>query len=122
MKVIEAFSWLAFLLSMYCYLRAFIAPRSELSIRQVLGLAYFAYKYVIEHDVYGRYFPGAPIQASQFGGYGNSSIYSAVPPAPGQPQYVVQQQPGHSVVIQPSVNGQPAVQHVPSAPPTGRYI
>lgn len=59
------------------------------------------------------------------GGYGGGGMggggypYSGVPQmyggANGQQPYVIQQAPGHSVVIQPNPGGMPTVQQVPSA-------
>ena len=78
----------------------------------MLGRPYAWAEPIVELPWFGQY-PGFPEgQYPQNGMYQMPYAYPAGQPmgypAPGgQPGYVIQQNPGHSVVIQPGVNGQP---------------
>ena len=54
----------------------------------------------------GMMYPGQMMMPGYAYPAGQPMTYATT--APGQPGYVVQQNPGHSVVIQPGMNGQPA--------------
>jgi len=116
-KVIEAFSWAIFiLLTFFLIFVITLANRS-----QVLGRPFIWREDINDLPWFGQApgYPGVSYSAYPQGGYGG---YPAPYPGPmmGAPDMVyaggnvVQQQPGHSIVIQPGSNGMPAqVSQVP---------
>ncbi|KAI0065937.1 hypothetical protein BV25DRAFT_1989006 [Artomyces pyxidatus] len=109
-KVVEAFSWATFILLFlfFCFV-VHLASRSV-----AMGRQFIWQENIYELPWFGQApgYPGVPYseyyaaQGYYPGAYGMQSSYGG---------NVVQQQPGHSVVIQPGVNGQgPYVQQVPS--------
>jgi len=113
-KVVEAFSWATFcLLTLYFIFLVTLATRSMAMGRphiwgeDIRELPWFGqapgwpgYGYVGYSSQSGRGYAG-PYTQYTTNGYGGN---------------VIQQQPGHSVLIQPGRNGMPAsVQHVPTA-------
>ncbi|KAH9899835.1 hypothetical protein C8Q73DRAFT_639374 [Cubamyces lactineus] len=112
MRVVQAFSWMIF-----CLYAIFLWILISLTTRaKVLGRPYAWAEPIIELPWFGQW-PGYP-EGGQFAGgmyppapYGYPMMnvpsmggYAGSQMAPG---YVVQQNPGHSVVIQPGINGQP---------------
>ncbi|KAI0052507.1 hypothetical protein FA95DRAFT_1601866 [Auriscalpium vulgare] len=106
-KVIEAFSWAAFIILLFCFFitihlanRGVVFGRPEIWREDINELPWFeqapgfpgAYE---PYDRYTRHPHGMPASES----YGSN---------------VVQQMPGHNIVIQPGSRGQPRVQQVPS--------
>ncbi|KAI0335501.1 hypothetical protein GY45DRAFT_804825 [Cubamyces sp. BRFM 1775] len=113
MRVVQAFSWMIF-----CLYAIFLWILISLTTRaKVLGRPYAWAEPIIELPWFGQW-PGYP-EGGQFpngmypsGQYGYPMM--GMPPPMGgyagsqmAPGYVVQQNPGHSVVIQPGINGQP---------------
>ncbi|KAI9000976.1 hypothetical protein BD414DRAFT_511587 [Trametes punicea] len=113
MRVVQAFSWMIFCLyAIFLWILIALTSRAK-----ALGRPYAWAEPIVELPWFGQW-PGYP-EGGQFaypapygypgmpmGGYAGTQI------APG---YVVQQNPGHSVVIQPGINGQPpTVTQVPS--------
>lgn len=126
MKVIEAFSWMNFvLLAIFLWILITLTSRAK-----VFGRYRAWFEPILELPWFGQYPGGYEDQGSQ-GRY--SYAYPAGSPMqypggmmpgmqqpqyPMQPQmvnggYVVSQQPGHSVVIQPNAHGPPMVTQVP---------
>ncbi|OCH94068.1 hypothetical protein OBBRIDRAFT_748297 [Obba rivulosa] len=114
MKVIEAFSWMNF-----CLFAIFLWAVIALTARsKVLGRPYAWGEPIFELPWFGQY-PGPP--GPYQGGY-------QMPMYPGGMQYgpqmmnngyVVQQNPGHAVVIQPNMGGlPPTITQVPSPIPS----
>lgn len=122
MRVIEAFSWMLFaLFVIFLWILISLTTRA-----QALGRPYAWSEPIIELPWFGQWpgwmegesgggyaypagsYPGTPYQGQMPMGYGGQ---------PGQAMgggYVVQQNPGHSVVIQPGANGQaPVITQVP---------
>ncbi|KAI0268323.1 hypothetical protein BC834DRAFT_868884 [Gloeopeniophorella convolvens] len=117
-KVVEAFSWATFcLLTLYFIFLISLASRSV-----SMGRPYIWGEDIRELPWFGQA-PGWPglgyaEYSSQHGarpGYPAPSSYSQYPTS-GYGGNVIHQQPGHSLVIQPGMNGMPpTVQQVPSA-------
>jgi len=123
MRVIEAFSWMLFaLFAIFLWILISLTTRA-----QALGRPYAWSEPIVELPWFGQW-PGWP-EGGDMGGFAYpagshpGSPYSGaggMPMGYGQPGqmmgggYVVQQNPGHSVVIQPGVNGQaPTITQVP---------
>jgi hypothetical protein len=117
-KVVEAFSWAAFcLITLYFVFLVTLASRSV-----AMGRFYIWREDIRELPWFGQApgYPGVGYAAysSQYGSRGYPGQYPQYPNA----QYPttgygtnVHQQPGHSLVIQPGINGgAPTVQQVPS--------
>jgi len=109
MKVIEAFSWMNFcLFAIFIWIVVSLTARSK-----VLGRPYAWGEPIFELPWFGQYpGPPGPYAAGGYGGgYGGGMpMYpTGVPYGPQMVNggYVVQQNPGHSVVIQPGMGGQP---------------
>jgi len=128
-KVIEAFSWATF-----CLLTLYLIFVITLATHSVAMGRYDIWRDDIRELPWFGQAPGYPGAgyASYSGQYGNSGQYGSsaqygnrggYPGSYAQSQYpttyggnVVQQQPGHSLVIQPGINGgAPTVQQVPTA-------
>ncbi|KZT19020.1 hypothetical protein NEOLEDRAFT_78004 [Neolentinus lepideus HHB14362 ss-1] len=119
-KVVEAFSWMNFaLLAAYLVVLITLTGRS-----QVLGRPYAWQEPIIELPWFGEYpgYPG-PYQYSDGympnGGYGQPMyVYpgmNMMGGGGGQMPYVVRQEPGQQIVIQPGMNGgMPIVQQMPA--------
>ncbi|THH33620.1 hypothetical protein EUX98_g604 [Antrodiella citrinella] len=117
MRVMQAFSWMLFsLLTIFL-----IIVISRTTAAQALGRRYAWSEPIVELPWFGQY-PGWP--EDEAGPYGSRYAYPAGAPMPGyassQPMqvagggYVIQQNPGHSVVIQPGSNGQaPTITQIP---------
>lgn len=107
MKVTEALSWTLFVLFVF-----FFITLVTLTSRAVICGRYYAWREHISQLGWFGEFPGYPTEAiyprtPMYGGYGQ--------PYPMMGAYHVQQMPGHSVVVQPGVNGgQPMVTHMPA--------
>ncbi|KIM90814.1 hypothetical protein PILCRDRAFT_811303 [Piloderma croceum F 1598] len=101
MKVVEGFSWaISILFSMFSVLVVALTSRSV-----AMGNRYAWSDPIIDLPWFGE-IPGY-YQAPHYG-YGGQQMYL---PPPG----AIQQQPGHSVVIQPGHHGQPTtVQQIPT--------
>ncbi|GBE79457.1 hypothetical protein SCP_0206570 [Sparassis crispa] len=111
MKVIEAFSWMIF-----CLYAIFLWILISLTTRaRVLGRPFAWAEPIFELPWFGE-LPGWPA-----GGYGNIPLGGyGYPMAPYPPQmvnggYVVQQNPGHSVVIQQGAGQMPTITQIPGA-------
>ncbi|EPQ54263.1 hypothetical protein GLOTRDRAFT_116829 [Gloeophyllum trabeum ATCC 11539] len=117
-KVVEAFSWMTFiLLAVYLIILIALTGRS-----QVLGRPYAWQEPIIELPWFGEYpgYPG-PYQYSDgyaqngqmMPGYGQPTYVYPGMMGGGQMPYVIRQNPGESIVIQPGMNGgAPFVQQV----------
>ncbi|KAI0722936.1 hypothetical protein C8Q76DRAFT_793930 [Earliella scabrosa] len=117
MRVVQAFSWMIFCLyAIFLYILIALTTRAK-----SLGRPFAWAEPIVELPWFGQW-PGYPEgQYPQNGMYQMPYAYPAGQPmsmgsmgsmgypAGGQvaPGYVIQQNPGHSVVIQPGVNGQP---------------
>ncbi|KAI0650725.1 hypothetical protein C8Q79DRAFT_1006963 [Trametes meyenii] len=113
MRVVQAFSWMIF-----CLYAIFLWILISLTARaKALGRPYAWAEPIVELPWFGQwpgYEGGYPNGGAMPypGAYGYPGMMP-MQPMPGyvgsqiQPGYVVQQNPGHSVVIQPGVNGQP---------------
>ncbi|RDX55661.1 hypothetical protein OH76DRAFT_1397057 [Lentinus brumalis] len=111
MRVVQAFSWMIFCLyAIFLWILISLTSRAK-----ALGRPYAWAEPIIELPWFGQY-PGYPeSQYPQSGMYQMPYAYPAGQPMsmgyPGgaqvNPGYVIQQNPGHSVVIQPGVGGQP---------------
>ncbi|KAI0660948.1 hypothetical protein C8Q70DRAFT_1044233 [Cubamyces menziesii] len=112
MRVVQAFSWMIF-----CLYAIFLWILISLTTRaKVLGRPYAWAEPIIELPWFGQWpgypeggqFPNGMYPPGQYGypmmGVPSMGGYAGSQMAPG---YVVQQNPGHSVVIQPGMNGQP---------------
>ncbi|KZT12744.1 uncharacterized protein LAESUDRAFT_733357 [Laetiporus sulphureus 93-53] len=117
MKVIEAFSWMIFCL-FAIYLWVLIALTSR---ARVLGHPYAWAEPIFELPWFGE-FPGWPYSGGAFApGQQTGFSTGAYMPVPYMTPminggYVVQQAPGHSVIVQPGApGGPPAVTQVPGA-------
>ncbi|KAH9966000.1 hypothetical protein BC827DRAFT_784896 [Russula dissimulans] len=114
-KVIEAFSWATFcLVTLYFIFVIALASRS-----MAMGRSYIWGENVHELPWFGQApgYPGTGYTSypSQYGPRTYNSPYTQYPTTTYAGN-VVQQQPGHSLVIQPGRNGAPTtVRHVPSA-------
>jgi hypothetical protein len=110
-KVIEAFSWATF-----CLLTLYFVFLISLATRSVAMGRYEIWREDIRELPWFGQAPGYPgvgyvTYPSQYRGYAGS--YAQYPTTYGG--NVVQQQPGHSLVIQPGMNGgAPTVQQVPT--------
>lgn len=106
MKVIEAFSWTIFVLFTF-----FFITMITLTTRAVVCGRYYAWREHVSQLGWFGEFPGYPTEAvypraPMFGGYGQ--------PYPMMGGYHMQQMPGHSIMVQPGINGgQPIVSQVP---------
>ncbi|THG95810.1 hypothetical protein EW026_g5916 [Hermanssonia centrifuga] len=124
MRVIEAFSWMLFaLFVIFLWIVITLTSRA-----QAMGRPYAWSEPIFELPWFGQY-PGMP--ESGYGSPGQHYAYPAGSPQMGYPGfqpgmqqgyqpgmvnggYVVSQQPGHSVVIQPGRGGQaPTITQVP---------
>jgi len=104
MKSIEAFSWAVFAILLICFIllialvtRVTARGRHRAWEESISDLPWFG-QWNVPYGNYGSpqpMYPGGGPQPQYPGGYG------------GQQPYVVQQTPGHSLVIQPSANGGP---------------
>jgi len=102
MKSIEAFSWANFAIMLICFLIILIlASRASAMNREIWNES------MSELPWFGQY--GSPYG---YGGQQMPMYYPGGGGAGGQP-YVIQQAPGHSVVIQPNPGGMPTVTQVP---------
>ncbi|KAG2348922.1 hypothetical protein BDR05DRAFT_902708 [Suillus weaverae] len=107
MKVVEALSWALFVL-----FTIFFIILVTLTSRAVLYGRYYAWREHISQLGWFGELPGYPTEAiypraPMYGGYGQ--------PYPMTGGYHIQQMPGHSVVVQPGINGgQPIVTHMPA--------
>ncbi|KAI1786516.1 hypothetical protein LXA43DRAFT_1033492 [Ganoderma leucocontextum] len=117
MRVVQAFSWMIFCLyAIFLYILIALTTRAK-----ALGRPYAWAEPIVELPWFGQW-PGWPEgqYPQQNGMYPQNGMYQAPYAYPaGQPMayapsaqqmapgYVVQQNPGHSVVIQPGVGGQP---------------
>ncbi|KAH9999818.1 hypothetical protein BJV77DRAFT_1058161 [Russula vinacea] len=113
-KVVEAFSWAAFcLITLYFVFVVTLASRSV-----AMGRFYIWREDIRELPWFGQA-PGYPgvgyaQYSSQYGSRGYPGQYAQYP-STTYGGNVVHQQPGHSLVIQPGMNGgAPTVQQVPS--------
>ena len=90
---------------------------------QALGRPYAWAEPIFELPWFGQW-PGYPEPGAFNGGYPGYAYPAGMPPMMGAPYgpgagaygaggYVVQQNPGHSIVIQPNPNGQPTITQVP---------
>ncbi|KAI0796635.1 hypothetical protein C8Q75DRAFT_802321 [Abortiporus biennis] len=119
MRVIEAFSWMIFCLSaIFLWILIALTSRSR-----ALGRPFAWSEPVIELPWFGEW-PGWPADSGPYPGYGypmgmgypggQPVAYGGQPAQVVSGGYVVQQNPGHSVVIQPGMNGQaPTITQVP---------
>lgn len=120
MKVIQAFSWMIF-----CLYAIFLWILISLTSRaRVMGLPYAWRAPIFELPWFGELpgwpYPGqyAPVQGAQMGGYPMGAYSGGGMPYPApmiNGGYVVQQAPGHSVVIQPGLGGAPTITQVPGS-------
>ncbi|KAG0709646.1 hypothetical protein DFH29DRAFT_885164 [Suillus ampliporus] len=105
MKVIEALSWTIFVL-----FALFFIMLIALTSRAVAFGRYYAWREHVSQLGWFGEFPGYPTEAVYprapfYGGYGQNPMMGG---------YHVQQMPGHSIMVQPGVNGgQPVVTQVP---------
>ncbi|KAJ3542396.1 hypothetical protein NM688_g5976 [Phlebia brevispora] len=113
MRVIEAFSWMLFaLFVIFLWIIITLTTRA-----QAMGRVYAWSEPIFELPWFGQY-PGMP--DGYYGGGRNYAYPAGVPymqgayPGMANGGYVVAQQPGHAVVIQPGANGQSMVTQVPS--------
>ncbi|TFK55718.1 hypothetical protein OE88DRAFT_1652154 [Heliocybe sulcata] len=115
MKVIEAFSWMNF-----CLLTIFFIILLMLTSRaQALGRQFAWQENIIDLPWFGQ-MPGYPGSGTYTNGHQNGASY-AYPMQQMLPSnaFVIQQQPGHSVVIQPQASGgPPMVNQIPSTQPS----
>jgi len=119
-KVIEAFSWATF-----CLLTLYLVFLISLATRSVAMGRYDIWREDIRELPWFGQTPGYPGAgyATYSSQYGNTSQYGSRGYPGSYGQYptnyggnVVQQQPGHSLVIQPGINGgAPTVQQVPTS-------
>ncbi|KAI0638220.1 hypothetical protein C8Q77DRAFT_1215088 [Trametes polyzona] len=110
MRVVQAFSWMIFCLyAIFLWILIALTSRAK-----ALGRPYAWGEPIVELPWFGQW-PGYP-EGGQFpqgmypGQYGYPAMGMQPMGAYGPqiaPGYVVQQNPGHSVVIQPGMNGQP---------------
>ncbi|KZT24490.1 hypothetical protein NEOLEDRAFT_1067039 [Neolentinus lepideus HHB14362 ss-1] len=115
MKVIEAFSWMNF-----CLLAIFFIILLSLTTRaQALGRPFAWQENIVELPWFGQ-MPGYPggVYANGYQNGGGAYSYPMQQMLPPN-AFVIQQQPGHSVVIQPQPAGQPPmVNQIPSTQPS----
>lgn len=106
MKVIEALSWTLFVLFIF-----FFIILITLTSRAVVYGRYYAWREHISQLGWFGELPGYPTEAI----YPRAPMYGYGQPYPMMGGYHVQQLPGHSVMVQPGVNGgQPIVTHMPA--------
>lgn len=106
MKAIEALSWTLFV----SFIIFFIILVTLASRAVVYGRYYAWREHVSQLGWFGE-LPGYPTEAI----YPRAPMYGYGQPYPMMGGYHVQQMPGHSVVVQPGINGgQPMVTHVPA--------
>jgi len=138
MKTVEAFSWISMalftisaILLIALTTRAHALGRPFIWQEPISEIPWFGEYPGQEYDEEGRpvfnprYYQPAMYQAGSPGagpgqGYPYPGMSSMGMPVSQQPMvlpnnggYVVQQQPGHSIVIQPNANGQPTVTQIP---------
>lgn len=107
MKVIEALSWTLFVFFVF-----FFIVLVTLTSRAVVYGRYYAWREHVSQLGWFGELPGYPTEAiypraPMYGGYGQ--------PYPMMGGYHVQQMPGHSIMVQPGVNGgQPIVTQIPA--------
>lgn len=106
MKVIEALSWTLFVLFIF-----FFIILITLTSRAVAFGRYYAWREHISQLGWFGELPGYPTEAI----YPRAPMYGYGQPYPMMGGYHVQQMPGHSVMVQPGINGgQPIVTHMPA--------
>ncbi|KAI0092676.1 hypothetical protein BDY19DRAFT_925557 [Irpex rosettiformis] len=124
MRVIEAFSWLLFcLFVIFLWILITLTSRAQVMGRPyawsepIFELPWFGQYPGMPESMYGGSQPVSPYMVAGGGGYaypagGYPAMAQPMMMPTGQPYmtnngYVVPQQPGHSVVIQPNGRGQP---------------
>ncbi|KAI0347558.1 hypothetical protein BDW22DRAFT_1322266 [Trametopsis cervina] len=124
MRVIEAFSWLLFcLLVIFLWILITLTSRAQAMGRPyawsepIFELPWFGQYPGMPEGMYGHQSPGvSQANTPYMGGYaypaGSPMMYPQMMGQAGQPYmmnggYVVPQQPGHSVIVQPNGRGQP---------------
>ncbi|KAI0776084.1 hypothetical protein BD413DRAFT_649335 [Trametes elegans] len=109
MRVVQAFSWMIFCLyAIFLWILIALTTRAK-----AFGRHYAWGEPIVELPWFGQIpgFEGGQYQNGMYPGqYGYPMMQQPMPGYAGPqiaPGYVVQQNPGHSVVIQPGINGQP---------------
>ncbi|KAI0081813.1 hypothetical protein K474DRAFT_1613063 [Panus rudis PR-1116 ss-1] len=102
MRVVEAFSWMNFcLFAIFFWILLALTTRSK-----TLGRPFAWSEPIVELPWFGEW-PGWPADSRYPGAYGGYPTVAPGGAVYGPGGYVIQQAPGHQVMIQPGVNGAP---------------